>query len=415
MTRESLRARVLVVDRTGDLTEQLRLALASDERPEIVHLRKTTALVDVFSEEGPWDAVVAGPSEESGAGLRRLAEVREADPGVGLMVTVNGKEPADLNAFVKARPDELVRVPANAAALRNGVLTSIETANARRGAAHEAVHKADTASTRLGRVYTVGGPSGGCGKTTVATSLAAMLARDPEAKVVLVDLDVQFGEVVAALQLRASTTLYDVLFDEHDEPADDAAVAEALAASLTDTRYGFKVLPAPSDPAQADAVGAPETDQLLTQLRNQFDYVVVDSPRGLREMALAALDHSDHLVVVSQVDVPGLSNLKIYLAMLDMLGVEQRSTILNKELPDSGVSGADAVEVLGPVAATLPFSLDVQRALNEGRPFCEAYPQHPAARTLHDALAHLLPEAAQAAPESGDQGASRWWPWRKTS
>lgn len=416
MTRESIRARVLVVDRTSDLTDKLRHALSGTDRPELVHLGKTTRLMEVLTEDGPWDVVVAGPSEESRAGLRRLAELRDADPGVGLLVTVNGKEPADLEALVRARADELVRVPAAPQTLRAGLLTSLGAANARRGAAaDEAVREADT-KARLGRVYTVGGPTGGSGKTMVALSLAAMVARDPDAKVVVVDLDVQFGEVTAALQLRPTTTLYDVLFDENDEPADDTAVAEALAASLTETRSGFSVLPAPVDPVQADAVGAAEVSQLLAQLRNQADYIVVDQPTGLREIALAALDHSEHHIAVSQVDVPGVANLKNYLTMLDRLGVETRSVILNKELTESGVSGADAVEVLGPVAATLPFAADVPRALNEGRPFWEVDPHHPIATALHGALRHLLPAGAEAPPaDDTDQARRKWWPRRSSA
>lgn len=411
-----MRRRVLVVDRRPDLTEKLRKALVGEDRPEIVHLARTTHALEVLTEDGPWDVLVAGPSEESGAGLRRLAEIRETDPTLGLLVTVNGKEPADLGSFVKSRPDELLRVPAGPAALRSAVLAVAEASAARRGTVREAeFHPPVELPTRLGQIYTVGGPTGGCGKTTVAVNLAAMLGRPGTHKVVLVDLDVQFGEVTAALQLRPSYTLYDVLFDAAEQRASGAEVAEALATGLTPTPYGFSVLPAPRDPVQGDMVSADDVIQLLVSLRQQADYIVVDTPTGLREGSLAALDLSDDIVVVSQVDVPGVANLRTYISMLERLGadVQHQHVLLNKEMVDSGITARDAIEILGPVAGSMPFDPAVLRALNEGRPLCASQPDHPVARKLWVALGKLLPDDATVrAPSNGGPAPKTPW-WRR--
>ncbi|MEX0659112.1 MAG: AAA family ATPase [Egibacteraceae bacterium] len=407
-----MRRRVLVVDRRPELTQKLRTALVGDDRPEIVHLAQTTHALEVLTQDGPWDVVVAGPSEESGAGLRRLAQIREADPTLGLVVAINGKEPADLGAFVRARPDGLLRVPAGPAALRSTLLAATEASSERRGTKLEVAPALVEDTTRLGRIYTIGGPTGGCGKTTVAVNLAALLGRPGTHKVVLVDLDVQFGEVTAALQLRPANTIYDVLFDAADQRASGAEVAEALATNLTPTPYGFSVLPAPRDPVQGDMITADDVVQLLVSLRQTADYIIVDTPTGLREGALAALDMSDDIVVVSQVDVPGVANLRTYINMLERLGVdvEHQHVLLNKEMVESGITAHDAIEVLGPVAGTMPFHPAVLRALNEGRPLCASEPDHPVARMLWTALTGLLPADGQApASTSDDRTQIRWW------
>ncbi|HVL98491.1 MAG TPA: AAA family ATPase [Egibacteraceae bacterium] len=408
-----MRRRVLVVDRRPELADTLRTALSGGERPEIVHLRRTTQALDVLVDEGPWDVLVAGPSEESGAGLRRLAQIREVDPTLGLLVTVNGKEPSDLGALVKARPDELVRVPAAPAALRTALLATAAAAEGRRSGAIEAALRTAEQATRLGRIYTVSGPTGGCGKTTVAVNLAAMLGKPGTHRVVLVDLDVQFGEVTAALQLRPAHNLYDMVFDANDQRASGAEVAEALATGLTETPYGFSVLPAPRDPVHGDAITADDVTQLLAVLRQHADYVVVDTPTGLREGVLAALDLSEDIIVVSQVDVPGVANLRTFLSMLQRLGVapEHQHVLLNKEMVDSGVTAHDAMEILGPVAGSMPFDAGVLRALNEGKPLCVVAPHHPVAAKLWRALAAVLPPDAVPPSEPTDEAPRkrRWW------
>src|SRR5690606_34103524 len=62
-----------------------------------------------------------------------------------------------------------------------------------------------------GRVVTVASPKGGVGKTTLATNLGVALTQQSPQGTVLIDLDVQFGDVAAALDLDPTYTLGDVL------------------------------------------------------------------------------------------------------------------------------------------------------------------------------------------------------------
>lgn len=410
-----VRTRILVIDRSDDLAQQLRQALHGDDRPEVVLLRQTTRTVEEVVAGGPWDVVVAGPSEHTLTGLRRLVTMRAQAPDVGLVCAVNGTAPADPQALVRTHPDELVQLPAGAATLRKAVTTAVSAANRRRtDFVAERPEPALAAVPRLARVVTVGGPTGGSGKTMLAVNLAYLLHQRDGGKVVLVDLDLQFGEVTAALQLQPRHTTYDVLFDEDDRLLPDAALAETLAESLTQTAVGFLVLPAPRDPAQADAVGPEEVRRLLAALRSLADHIVVDTPTGLRETTLAALDHSDHIVCVTQVDVPGLYNLRTYLDTLDRVGCEEdrRIVVLNKEMPDGGLVASDAGDLLGPVSGVVPFTPLVTRALNEGQALCAASPDHEASRAVVRALGSLLPpDAVHTEPR-----AHRWWEfWRRSA
>lgn len=407
--------RILVVDRSPELANAVRLAMGNQRRCEVVHLPRAGQLLEIADTEGPWDAVVAGPTQATQAALRRLATLRESCPELGLLVAVNGSEPADLGMFVHARPDELVRLPVAVTALRSAVIDTLRAAEARRAAARAPVEPAE----RYATIYAVTGPTGGSGKTMVALNLAYLLAHRQAGRVIVVDLDLQFGEIAPALQLYGTQTLHHVLFDERGRPHDPTTVAEALAESLHPCPGGFTVLPAPHDPAAADAIRAEQLALLLELLKTRADMIVLDTATGLGEPVLVALDHADHVVTVTQIDMPGAANLRAFLETLDQLGVgaDRRTIVLNKELTNTGLSSADIVKVIGPIGGAVPFDAAIMRALNLGLPVCAAEPTHPAARAIVAALEPLLP-AAPKTPNSarrshgGSGGAAlrtRWW------
>src|SRR5207244_4347186 len=135
---------------------------------------------------------------------------------------------------------------------------------------------------------------------------ALFLARQTGKRVILVDLDLQFGEVSVSLRLRAEFTISDVL--RHD--AEDGELEEHLSEFLVPHRDGFSVLAAPRRPAEADAITAADVSRLLEILRARADYVVVDTPPNLNDTVLAALDVSDHLLALATADVPSVHNLQ---------------------------------------------------------------------------------------------------------
>jgi MinD-like ATPase involved in chromosome partitioning or flagellar assembly len=171
------------------------------------------------------------------------------------------------------------------------------------------------------------------------------------------------------------------------------------------------VLSAPSDPAEGDRVGPDQLTMLIGLLRARADVVVLDTPTGLGESTLAALDAADHVVAVTQVDVPGVTNLQSFLSTLDQLGIdeEHRTVVLNKELANTGLTTADIEQVLGRLGGSVPFDPGVTRALNSGLPVCAAEAGHAASKAILSTLTPLLPampmrrrgRAARQAPSHG--------------
>ena len=179
-----------------------------------------------------------------------------------------------------------------------------------------ALHKAVVApvATETGKVVTVFSPKGGSGKTVLATNLAVAAARSG-LKTLLVDLDLQFGDSALTLAMSPRATIADLTASGGDVDG------EKLQSFITtDDRTGVAVLPAPLRPEQADAVGQADLAAVLDAARSAFDAVVIDTGPLFDAALLAALDHTDELLLVSNPEVTSLKNVRIGLETIDRLG-----------------------------------------------------------------------------------------------
>ena len=225
-----------------------------------------------------------------------------------------------------------------------------------------------------GRVITVFSAKGGCGKTTLATNLAAALADRGRREVVLVDLDLAFGDVAIALQLFPARTIADAV------PMAESLDAEAVLAILTPHTPGLSALVAPIDPGSGESVPPSLVTRIIDLLREQFDYVVVDTPPAFDEQVLSAFDASDVVALIATLDVPALKNLKLTLETLELLRYQRDKwrVVLNRADSKVGLSIGEVEKTLRTeISAHIPSSRDVPAAINRGVPIMLDDPKHP--------------------------------------
>lgn len=235
------------------------------------------------------------------------------------------------------------------------------------------------AAPQRGKVVTVASPKGGVGKTTVSTNLAVGLAQKEPNSVVLVDLDIHFGDVASALNVSPEFTLPDMA---HGPASRDSV---ALKSYLTKHETGMFVVPGSDSPAAADAVSPKEAGNLLNMLADQFKFVVVDTAPGLSEHTLSVLDCTDTLVLVTSLDVPGVRGLRKELDTLRDISIvlESRAVVLNFMHPSRGISVADVEASIGrKVDLQLPQSNAVPISVNQGRPLLQQGSRDPVAKQL---------------------------------
>lgn len=220
---------------------------------------------------------------------------------------------------------------------------------------------------RGGRVITVASPKGGVGKTTLATNLAVGIARTDQ-PTVLVDLDIQFGDVASGLGIEPEYTLVDTV----QGPA--SVDTMALKTFLSRHSTGLFVVCGPVTPADADGITGADITRLLQMLSSVFRYVVVDTAPGLSEHTLAALDQTTDMLLVTSMDVPGVRGLRKELDTLTELGMigDAPHVVLNFADADGGLSVADVEATIGrSVDLVLPLSKSVRASVNQGIPLLE--------------------------------------------
>lgn len=224
-----------------------------------------------------------------------------------------------------------------------------------------------------GKVVTVFSPKGGSGKTTIATNLAIALS-ELAPPVCLVDLDLEFGDVAISLRLTPTRTLADAVKMEVE--GDENAALDALTTAYNER---LRCILAPIEPGDAEKIPADLISDLLALLRTRYEFVVVDTPSQLSPNVLAALDVSDHHLLVTNPELPALKNLRLTLDMLDLLHYDphRRTIVFNKADDAAGLSAEEVEETIhSPIDLHVPASRDVPASINRGVPIVAAKPDH---------------------------------------
>ncbi|MDH3730676.1 MAG: AAA family ATPase [Acidimicrobiia bacterium] len=230
-----------------------------------------------------------------------------------------------------------------------------------------------------GQVITVLAPKGGSGKTLIASNLAVGLARVHPGEVVLVDLDLQFGDITNALNLIPQHGMGDLAQSVGEI---DSATIKVILTPRGDDLF---VLCAPDAPAQGEEITADRVERVLRQLAADFRYVVVDTAAGLTEHTLSALEVATDLVLVCDLAVASVRGLRKVIGALDQLDMtnQMRHVVLNRA--DSNV-GLNPSEVPGTLGHRIDLKLSSSRAvplsMNQGTPIIEASPRSPVAKQL---------------------------------
>ncbi len=216
-----------------------------------------------------------------------------------------------------------------------------------------------------GRIISVYSPKGGSGCTTIAVNLAVALA-DQGYSTLLIDGSLQFGDVAIMLNLKPSTSVLDLM--DRIEDLDPDLVSSVVVRHDS----GLRVLMAPPRPEMADLVTEEKMKTLLAALRQSFEYIIIDTSTSLDDVALAMLDISDRIFLVTQQSLPTLKNVSRFFDLAETLSYERSQVVLivNRASESMGISVKDISETLKrPVLTTIPVDDEaVSRAADQGRP-----------------------------------------------
>ena len=231
-------------------------------------------------------------------------------------------------------------------------------------------------------VVSVIGPSGGVGKTTIATNLAASFA-EFGLKTCLVDLSLQFGDVGLFTNIKPTFTVYDLMVNNTDFNPNMNLFIQHVNPNLF-------VLPAPVLPEQADYITRSMVTKMIKNLSVYFDVVVFDTPSIINDICLELFQLSQQIVLVTTKDLGSLKNSKLAIDILTKLRVNDKlKLVLNKyDSPKFVVENEAVRRMLGvDIISLVPHTNTITgNAINMGVPFIYSYPRE----AISDAIRELM-------------------------
>jgi len=236
-------------------------------------------------------------------------------------------------------------------------------------------------------VMTVVGAGGGVGCTALAVNLGCALAANKNNSVAVIDLDLSLGDADVWLDIIPDYTIQDV--------ADNVSRLDfsMLKRSLTQHASGAFLLPRPVHMEASAPLNPEELQRVIALLKATFTHVIIDVSKSFSALDRAAMDVSDHILVLTQLDLPCLRNVVRINQFLEDLGMADKIRVIVNRigLGDAQISLGKALETIGrEVFWQVPNEYAmVSESRNNGVPLVTAFPKSKITRSIQQLAAQM--------------------------
>jgi len=303
-----------------------------------------------------YNLVIVGSSFDLTSALSLSEELRVQYPTIGVILLRKKLEQNVVTQAFSSGIRDVIQVNDPEAI----VLACKKSEDISRRQIQNSVRRSDSFS--LGKIIVVHGARDGVGATTTAINLTTDLVHRKKFQVCLVDACALMGDIAVRFRVESAKSWINLigLTDIDDE---------ALESTIHIDKSGLKMLLAPRDVTAQQIDETAFINQIIRGLQQRFQYIIIDTDSRLNEMTRGICSIADQILLLSDLDLASLKNLKVRIKELISLDVKESaiSLIINKSDLKVGISPHDIPELIGMgVSNYLPWDIDVTRYANEG-------------------------------------------------
>jgi pilus assembly protein CpaE len=380
---------VLIVDDIPETRENIRKLLQFENDINVIGMaRNGHEGIDLAKELKP-DVILMDINMPDIDGITVTEEIKKINPVSQIVILSVQNDPNYMRrAMLAGARDYLAKPPTVdeliSAIRRAGVMAQAEKSKSSHALPDRKLPAGTTSYSSgmmsYGKIITVYSPKGGTGCTTIATNLAVTLNND-ETSVLIVDSNLQFGDVAIFLNEQGKFSVIDLTSraDELDPEVVDSVL-------IKHSHSGVKILAAPYRPEHGENVTAEQFTKILHYLRQLYSYVIIDTSSTLTDITLAAIDASDIVILITTQEIPAIKNARLFLDVSEALGIEKQRLlfVMNRFDKRIGITPEKVSENFKQeISAVIPFEdRIVVPSVNRGLPFMLGDKSKPVAKAF---------------------------------
>lgn len=353
-----------------------------------------SSVEDVFNASSP-DLLVIGIDENVEEAIATIRWTSAKSPETAIIAVSGRNDGQTILETMRAGAKEFVNAPVEMADLARAIqrVTQLSSVSATRRSSNTLI--------------AVAGVTGGVGSTSLAVNLAASMAANPSNSVALVDLDLSCGDADIFLDCIPEYTLIDVA---NNVSRLDLSL---LKKSMTKHDSGVYLLPRPVSLQDNETVNPENMSRVLGLMKAAFSHLVVDVSKYYSQVDLVALTAAEHILLVTQLDLPCLRNVVRLLMSLDEYeGLKEKvKIVVNRAgLSNNQISIKKAEETIGQSCFwQIPNDYAVMADVrNNGVPLIQQSPRAAITQAIVAMSAKLMGEEAPVSDLGTDAKKTQW-------
>lgn len=217
----------------------------------------------------------------------------------------------------------------------------------------------------MGKAIVITSGKGGVGKTTATANLGTALAMR-DRKVCLIDADIGLRnlDVVMGLENR-------IVYDIVDVVEENCRLEQGM---IRDKRFDDLFLLPAAQTRDKSAVSPSQMKELIDELKEEMDYVIVDSPAGIEQGFKNAIAGVDEAIIVTTPEVSAVRDADRIIGLLEAEGVNDPQVVINRIVADMVNRGDmmninDMIEILAiELLGIVPDDENIVVSTNKGEP-----------------------------------------------